>query len=320
MLQKRVTVLRGGSDNSFDTSMKTGASVLQALQKRNYFVQDVVITKNNEWLSGGRIRQPQELLSTTDVVFLALHRAYGTSGDIQKLCESLHIPFTGSNSFQLRVAGNADAAKRTLQASGIKLPKHTRITTDDIPMLDYMITSILRSYGPEYIVKPIFKGLNVNVAVPQEADVLKQTILQMLHVYEGCIVEEKIEGTEATCGVIENFRGDTHYTLPPIEVMQSSQPSEQSSGADDSIETIPARFSMDIREKLAETARLAHHALNLTQYSKTTVILKNNQLYIIDIDPLPQLTQQSHFFKVAELVGMTYEQLIDHLIATARVR
>ncbi len=323
MLKKRVAVLRGGPSAEYDVSMKTGAGVLQSLRRLDYHPHDVVVTKTGDWLESGRVRRPEHILSTVDVVFIAMHGAYGEDGTVQRMCESHHIPFTGSNSFQSRVAFNKDATKRALQTLPIKLPKHVKIQTDDIPMLDYIINAISTSFKSEFVVKPLMSGSSDGVVMVKELADLKDAILGALTSHDSCLVEERIKGVEATCGILEQFRGEEHYVLPPVEIIppQAKEFFDYEVKYDGSTQEIcPARFAMDIREKIGAVALQAHKALQLSQYSRTDVIVKGNDVYFLEVNTLPGLTNESLFPKAAAAIGMSYDQLIDHLIKTARVR
>lgn len=323
MLQKRVAVLRGGPSAEYEVSMKTGFGVLEALKKLDYNAFDVVITQSGDWLLDGKIRRPENILSTIDVVFIAMHGTYGEDGTVQRLCESLHIPFTGSNSFQSRLAFNKDSTKRSLQAHPIKLPKHTRVSSNDIPLLDYILTAVGKSFGPEYIIKPAMSGSSDGVVLVKGSQNLKEAILDQLTKYDECLIEERIKGIEATCGILENFRGDTHYILPPIEIVPPSDRDffdmeVKYNGCTQEI--CPARFSFELREQIGLLAQLVHKTLNLSQYSRSDVIIRGNDIYFLEVNTLPGLTTESLFPKAAAAVGMSYEQLIDHLVKTARVR
>jgi D-alanine-D-alanine ligase len=323
MLQKRVTVLRGGPSAEYDVSMKTGANVLESLRRLGYNPLDVIITKDCKWLASGRLRQPEHILSTTDVVFIALHGTYGEDGTVQRLCESHHIPFTGSNSFQSRVAFNKDATKRLLQDTSILLPRHARIATEDIPMLDYIVAALDKTCGPEFVVKPVMSGSSDGVKIITKYEDLKPAIESVLATHHSCMVEERIKGVEATCGILESFRDDDYYALPPVEII----PPPEREFFDYEVkyngqteEICPARFSIEVREKIAEVARTVHTTLHLSQYSRTDVIVRGDDVYFLEVNTLPGLTSESLLPKEAFAIGLPYDALIQHLVSTARVR
>lgn len=323
MLRKRVVVLRGGPSPEYDVSMKTGLGVLRALEKLGHNAKDVVVTKNGDWLESGRIRRPEHILLAVDVVFIAMHGSYGEDGTVQRICESHHVAFTGSNSFQSRVAFNKDTTKRSLQTLPIKLPKHARVSVSDIPSLNLIVTSIKKSFGPEYVIKPMMSGSSDGVVMVGKTNDLTEKILESLTNHDDCLIEERIRGTEATCGILEDFRGESHYILPPVEVVPPSDREffDYEVKYNGQIQEIcPARFSLALREKIGLLAHMVHTNLNLSQYSRTDMIIKGDEVYFLEVNTLPGLTDESLFPKAASAVGLSYENLIDHLVRTAKVR
>lgn len=323
MSKARIAVVRGGPSAEYDVSMITGRGVLDALGRLGYQASDVTVTKNGEWLERGRLRNPQQILSAVDVVFIAMHGAYGEDGTIQRICEDLYIPFTGSNSFPSKIAFNKDATKKALLETGIKLPKHLRVTEESLPFLDLTIASIAKSFGPKYVVKPTASGSSHGVVMVDDVSLLKQIILERLTTEAECMIEERIIGTETTCGILEDFRDEKHYILPPIEIV----PPPESDFFDYEVkyngktnEICPARLSYDIRQKVGDVAMIAHKTLGLSQYSRTDMIIRDNEVYFLEVNTLPGLTPESLLPKAAAAVGLSYDQLIDHLIKTAKVR
>ena len=322
MLRTRVAVLRGGPSSEYDVSLITGSGVLSALDTLGYFGRDITISKKGEWLVGGVVRQPEVALGDIDVVFIAMHGAYGEDGTIQKICERLHIPFTGSNSFPSSLAFNKDSTKRVLQSTNLNLPKHVRITKEDSSYLSEIITNIGRSMGTRFVIKPLTSGSSHGVVMVDSLSELEQTLGNTLEQYDECMVEERILGTEATCGVLEGFRNEPYYVLPPIEIIPPSTHgffAEDVKYTGETEEICPGRFSFTVREKITEAARLAHITLGLTQYSRSDFMVRGEDVYFLEVNTLPGLTPESLFPKAAEAVGLSFPELVRHLVLTAKV-
>jgi len=321
MTKTRVAVLRGGPSSEYDVSMQTGAGVIAALRRLGYTVQDISVTKGGEWIVDGRVKSPDKALLTTDIAFIAMHGAYGEDGTIQRIFERHHIPFTGSNSFPSSVAFNKDTTKRALRETDILLPKHIRVTKEHEPDLVQVVDAIIRSYGPEYVIKPSSSGSSHGVNMATTSDLLPK-LETALALYEECLVEERIRGVEATCAVIENFRDTDVYVLPPIEIVP---PQGHDFFAEDikyngaTTELCPGRFSYEEKQQLASLASTVHKTLGLTQYSRTDCILKDGLVYFLEVNTLPGLTSESLFPKAAAAVGLSFDRLVDHLVRTARV-
>jgi len=322
MLRTRVAVLRGGPSSEYDVSMSTGAGVLGALKELGYYTIDITVSKRGEWLIDGMVKSPAVALMTTDVVFIAMHGAYGEDGTVQKICEMYKVPFTGSNSFPSALAFNKDTAKRVLRESGIKLPKHVKIHRDNVVDTSELATAIKQSFGPRYVLKPTTSGSSHGVMMIDIPEALTAAITTMLEANDEFMIEERILGVEATCGVLEQFRNEEYYSLPVIEIIPPFGHDYFSADVKytgETTELCPGRFSYNEKEKIAEIARLVHTTLGLTQYSRSDFMIKGGEVYFLEVNTLPGLTPNSLFPKAAEAVGLSFNDLIDHLVKTARI-
>lgn len=322
MVTTRVAVVKGGPSSEYEVSLATGAGVRDALQKLGYTVIDITVSKTGEWLLNGMIKKPDVALATADVVFIAMHGAYGEDGTIQRICERLHIPFTGSNSFPSSLAFNKDTTKRAIAPHAIKTPKHIKITPVMLEDIDGLTHHIHQSFGPEYVLKPTSSGSSHGVHMIDRADVLKAALIEMAKADHEFMIEERIRGREATCAVLENFRDQSVYVLPAIEIIPPT--THDFFAADvkysgDTTELVPGRFSYSEKEIIADMATAVHTILGLTQYSRSDFMIRDGEVYFLEVNTLPGLTSQSLFPKAAEAVGLSFDSLIDHLVKTARV-
>ncbi len=323
MLKTRVAVLRGGPSSEYDVSLVTGAGVLKALKNSGYYTKDIMVSKRGEWLVDGQVKSPASALATIDVVFIAMHGAYGEDGTVQKICERLHIPFTGSNSFPSCVAFNKDTTKRVLLNYPVRLPKHVRVKREDDQDLAILAEAVISSFGPEYVLKPLTSGSSHGVVMVNNGDDLKDALTLMFTQHEEFMIEERIRGVEATCAVLENFRNELLYSLPPVEIIPPTThdffaADVKYNGA--TTELCPGRFSFSEKSDLLDAAITVHQALGLSQYSRSDFMVRDGEVYFLEVNTLPGLTPESLFPKAAEAIGLSYQQLIEHLIQTAKVR
>jgi len=322
MQPKRVAVLRGGPSAEYDISMLTGAGVLAALAARGYHTKDVVIDRAGEWLVEGFIREPEAVLVDVDVVFLALHGAYGEDGTVQRIFDRIKIPYTGSGPYASRIAMNKHLAKEHLKTLGFKLPKHLRVTRDGVSDVMKTALSINELFGPRYVLKPLSGGSSIDTHMVNGVGSLAMMIGDMLSEYDEIMVEERISGKEATVGVLEGFRGSQYYILPEIEIVPP--PDREFFAADVKYtgateEIVPGRFSKDEKLALRQAAQAIHQTLNLQQISRSDFIVNPSGIYFLEVNTLPGLTAESLLPRAMTAVGSTYEELIEHLVKTARV-
>src|SRR3989344_5685570 len=92
-------LLRGGLFRDYEPSLKTGEYILPALGILRKFREplNIFISKNGEWHRRGLVYEPHRALEHSNVVWNTLHGSYGEDGQVERLLESLQIPFTGSS-------------------------------------------------------------------------------------------------------------------------------------------------------------------------------------------------------------------------------
>ncbi|MCA9364061.1 D-alanine--D-alanine ligase [Candidatus Kaiserbacteria bacterium] len=324
MQNVRVAVLRGGPSEEYDISMQTGAQVLAVLDTTTRFDPlDVVITKNGEWLVGGYVRLPEQVLPIVDVVFVALHGTYGEDGTLQRLLDRYGSRYTGSGAFASGIAMHKATTKEHLKRVGINTPKHFLATEQALDNLHGTAASIHALLGMPVIVKPVASGSSVGVVKVNTILGLEQALKQLLAVYPGVLIEELVVGTEATCGVIEGFRGEALYALPPVEIVpkNSSGLFDHVAKYDGSTEEIcPGRFDTTIKEQLMGIAKQIHQELGLSQYSRSDFIVTPSDIYFLEVNTLPGLSTESLFPKALTAVGSTFSEFVSHLLEDALER
>jgi len=318
---KRVAVLRGGPSEEYDVSMLSGNAVLQALAESDYSRRDITISKVGDWYSDGRKLTIDQALSDIDVVFIALHGSYGEDGQIQRILERKNIPFTGSRALASGIAFNKEMTKHTMRPHGVTMAKHRRIHRDERHTLKDEVAQIIADLGTELFVKPIASGSSFGAKRIKDSLLLQETLEELLDKYDQLLIEEHIAGTEATVGVLGDFRGERLYTLPAVEIippMEHDFFTYENKYDGSTTELVPGRFSPQVKAEMARIATLAHESVGCRQYSRSDFLVRNGEVYFLEINTLPGLTNQSLLPKSAEAIGLSFKDLIAHLIETAR--
>ena len=116
-----VGVLRGGPSSEYEVSLKSGANVLEHLNKDKYEARDIFIDKEGQWHVHGRAVMPEKALIGVDVAFNVLHGEYGENGVVQKLLEEVGVPYTGSDAFASTIAFNKHSTREIVKKLGVKI-------------------------------------------------------------------------------------------------------------------------------------------------------------------------------------------------------
>ncbi|MEN9622160.1 MAG: hypothetical protein RLZZ67_594 [Candidatus Parcubacteria bacterium] len=318
----RVAVLRGGPSSEYDVSLKTGETVLKHLPASKYEPIDVFISKDGIWHVNGMEKSPAEALKHADVAFVALHGQFGEDGKVQRILEHMGVPFTGSQSFPSAVAMNKHLTKGGLKQikDKVKMAAHKVFSREEI--LAKGPHELFREIPHPSIVKPLSAGSSVGVTVVKDYFALGEALAKALEHSDSVIVEEFIEGREATCGILESFRSEKHYALLPVEIV----PHKASTFFDydakyggGSLEICPGNFDEATKKAIQDAAQAVHAELGLRHYSRSDFIVHPKRgVYFLEVNTLPGLTTESLLPKSINAVGSSLSEFLDHVITLAR--
>ena len=314
----KVGVLRGGPSAEYEISLQTGANVLKYLPKEKYEVHDILWTKDNVLHQNGFPKSIWKIVRDMDVIFNALHGEYGEDGRVQQILEAHLVPYTGSGIVASAAAMKKHLARGILEGFGLKVPQGILVSKNE--NLPQKAREIALKLPPWWVIKPASRGSSVGVTIAKtpEAIVLG---LEKAFEYDGkAIAEEYISGREATCGVLENFRGQNYYPFPVIEICPPDGKffDYEVKYNGETREICPGRFDVQTSKKIQEAAILAHRFLGCRHYSRSDFIVSPKRgIFILELNTLPGLTSQSLVPKAAEAVGLSFPRLLDHVVSLA---
>jgi D-alanine-D-alanine ligase len=314
----KVAVLRGGPSPEYSVSLKTGQHVLNLLRETpdRYEPIDIFISGEGEWHREGLVEEPHRVLRHIDVVWNALHGRYGEDGQVQRVLESLQIPFTGSSAVASALAMNKEMSKRLYKRHSLLTPAHKVITRNSFN--EDQLIDIFRNYLHPVIIKPSSGGSSLGIELAHNFLELENKIKKSLESSEKVLIEEFIRGKEATCGVVEGFRGQNIYALMPIEIRRSvdkyifDYDSKYSGQAE---EICPSDFKDEENKTIEKMAKEAHEILGLRHYSRSDFMLTSSgKIYILETNSLPGLTAESLLPKSIYAAGWQPREFVDHVL------
>ena len=170
------------------------------------------------------------------------------------------------------------------------------------------------------VVKPIVGGSSIGVTLAKSFNDLRDGVYKALSHSPKILIEEYINGREATCGVVEGFRGEELHALMPIEIIPSSKSGffdydAKYNGA--AQEICPANFDRVIKEEIQRLAIEAHKALGLRHYSRSDFIVSPRGIYFLEVNTLPGLIEGFLLPKELDAAGSSLPEFLDHLITLA---
>ncbi len=314
-----VGVLRGGTSGEYNLSLKTGAAMMQALPEDRYEVRDILIDRSGLWHLRGKPATPARALAQVDVVLNALHGGIGEDGTVQRILERAGIPYAGSRPTPSHLSLNKIRARETLTRAGVRMPQGISFAHSDLLNSLDMAQAVFSQFSPPYIVKPPADGGSRGVRLAPTIVELPHAIADTIDAYGTALVEEYIRGDEISVGIIEDFRGEQHYALPPAHVIRSNRilmPDQHETGALE--HTVPSPFSYAQKLTMADIAKTAHRTLGLNHFSRADLIVTPRATYLLEINAVPGLYPGASFPTMLESVGSSVREFLEHAIMLAR--
>lgn len=230
----------------------------------------------------------------------------------------LEIPYTGSGVLASSLAMNKVLSRDIFRKAGLKIPQAIVIRSDE-PLVE-AAQRVFRTMSPLWVIKPASGGSSIGITIADNFEELVAGLEKAFDFDSTVIIEEYIKGREVTCGILENFRGEPHYALPVIEIIPPADHiffdyDVKYNGS--TREICPADFNLPVKREIEEIARLAHQALGCESYSRSDMIASPRGIYLLEVNTLPGLTSESLVPKAADAVGLSFPDLLDHLIGLA---
>lgn len=296
----------------------------RALRSIGYDAYTLNISDNYEnFLSDYRTSSP-------DVVFNLVEMYMGKAQqemNFASLLELLRIPYTGARPLALGTCQKKILSKRILGSLGISTPDfHIVRTPEDIRLLP-------QNYP--MIVKPSQEDASLGIendSVVRDREHLCSRITYILERFsQDVLVESYIDGREFNVAVIG---GRQPRALPVSEVDFSSMPANLNRivsyqakwdpydpAYHTTIPVCPAEIDDQTAQKAMDIAVRAFTALECRDYARVDMRLdKQNRLYILEVNPNPDLTEGAGFMRSARASGLSFRRALKKIVDMAHAR
>ncbi|MEK7170147.1 MAG: hypothetical protein AAB767_02580, partial [Patescibacteria group bacterium] len=217
---------------------------------------------------------------------------------------------------------NKFLAKQLMEKEGIKTPYALVFRHEDVPVPEVLAGELYRTFPRPCIIKPVSKGSSIGISVAETPDEIAAALTAAFAISDRVLVEEYIAGREAVCGVIEQFRGEPHYSLLPVEVVLPEGHrflSFETRYGEGGNHHCPGTFSAEEKDELQRLAVEVHRLLGLRHYSRSEFIVHPKRgIFFIEADSLPELHQEvSPNLRSLEAVGAGLPEFVDHILTLA---
>jgi D-alanine--D-alanine ligase len=303
----KVAVVMGGPSGEHEISLRSGQGVIGALTARGWSAEPLVVPRSPSLEEALAFTRSALQRMGADVVFIALHGAFGEDGTIQQLCEDLQVAYTGSDPSASRLGMNKAASRRAFEAAGLVVPKWQLLEggRSDVPDIDGALP---------LVVKPVSEGSSLGVSVVRAPGALAGAIAEARRYGDAVLVEAFIQGREVTVGVL----GDE--ALPVVEIRPRHPffdfAAKYTAGETEYL--VPAPLSAGVTRAVQAAGLAAHQALGCRHLSRTDIMLTpQNVPVVLEVNTIPGFTPTSLLPKAAACRNLSYDEVCERLVLMA---
>ena len=338
MAKTRVAVLFGGRSGEHEVSIRSAASVIEALDNNKYEVIPLAITRQGRWLPPGESvgLLPADSLSSlstetavtlskepgstsgVEVVFPVLHGTFGEDGTVQGLLELADVAYVGAGVLASAAAMDKDVMKRLFRERGLPSVDHVALPRSK---RHGSFEELEQRFGYPMFVKPANLGSSVGISKAEDREGLRKALDVAAQFDRKLVVEPAIEGRELECSVLGN---DEPQASVPGEIKPGAEfYSYAAKYVDDTAELIiPAPLTDQQTREVRRLAVAAFQAVEASGLARVDFFLEDSTRRIVlnEINTMPGFTSISMYPKLWEASGLGYADLIDRLIELAKER
>jgi D-alanine-D-alanine ligase len=295
----RVAVLLGGRSSERGVSLSSGRRVAAALRECGHGVQPIDPAEG-------------ELLAVNwsefDACFIALHGGAGEDGRVQRVLEEIGVPYTGSGPAASRIAMSKSATKGRFLQHAVPTPPGIsfRAASDQSDVA--AVVSRLRRLPFPLIIKPDGQGCSLGVSIAaSEAEI--PPAIEAASRYEPLLLAEPlIAGREFTVALMDR------RPLPALEIVGSRTVFDY----DSKFGGVPVEHLFPPEQETADLKSLAVEAADAVGTGglcRVDMIRDHGgQVWILEVNTVPGMTEQSLVPMAAEKAGIGMPQLCDSLV------
>ena len=338
----KILVLAGGISNEREVSLSSGTSITNALKKLGhkaamldlfFGIEDLkkledLYNDNNQLTEYKVSKKTPNILSlykkrsslskseigpnvieackNCDIVFLALHGGIGENGKLQSLLDIYDIKYTGTDSISSSLAMHKAYSKIIFNNANLPCAKSFHLRKEDKILLP-------KEYNLNYpvVVKICSGGSSIGVFISNNDNEYYSYIKECFKLDNEILVEEYINGREFAIPVIAS------KVMPVIEIIPKNGWFDYEHKYQDNVthEICPAQIDKNLALTMQESAKKSIELLGIKVYARSDFrVDENNNIYCIEVNTLPGMTNASLFPKSCMAKGISYEQLCEMIV------
>ena len=260
---------------------------------------------------------PTSWIPGLEVAFIADFGNGGDDGTLQGLLARCGVPYSGSDGAACALARDKLVAKNLVSSLGAATPDAVEV--DYTAPLAAQVDRMAERLGLPFVVKPVLGGgsYGLHLATTRRD---AMAAFEANRQYHRAFAEAFVRGRALTAGVVgvggERVDLPAHEVrfaggLPFLDAARLSEPGL--------IEMLsPPEVDRETAARAGEVAALAHDALGCRGLSRTDMkVTDEGEVHFIELNTMPALSPRSDLPFGAHHAGLTFEDVVRRVLASA---
>jgi D-alanine-D-alanine ligase len=306
----RVAVLKGGRSLERQVSLKSGARVQDALERLGHEV--IPIDVGPDLVARLTAEHP-------DLAFVALHGRDGEDGTVQELLEVMGVPYTGSRVSACIRAADKVLAKHAMLDAGIATPDFFAFSETAFKELGaaQALPAIEERLQFPIVVKPASQGSALGIKFARTATDVPGALVAAFSYDRKVLLEHYIAGRDLAVSIIDEH--GVPRALPIVEAVPEQEDFYDFEARYEIGRTrfvCPAELDDRVAEQISETALEVYRLLGCSGFARVDLMLERagDGLYVLELNPIPGLTETSLLPQAADAAGIGFDELIARIL------
>ncbi|MBV8941156.1 MAG: D-alanine--D-alanine ligase [Solirubrobacterales bacterium] len=309
----RVAVLKGGRSLERQVSLRSGARVEDALDRLGH--DPVGIDVGADLVD--RLRE-----SRPDVAFVALHGRDGEDGTVQELLDTLAIPYTGSRVSACIRAADKVLAKHAMRDREVPTPEFFAFSETAFNELGaaQALPAIQERLGFPIVVKPASQGSALGIKFARTSASVPAALLAAFSYDRKVLLERHVDGRDLAVSIITD--GASPRALPIVEAVPVQDEFYDFEARYEFGRTkfsCPAQLPEATAREAIRIALSVFELLGLAGFARVDLMFddKRDELYALEADVVPGLTDTSLLPQAADAAGIVFDELVQRILDAA---
>ena len=177
------------------------------------------------------------------------------------------------------------------------------------------LSEIPNSQYSRFIAKPRMGSLHLNMLVFEKGNIPYQELLER----EDYIIQPYLTGREFTVGVVPNQDSTEYTVLQPLEIRPNDNREIYIAGQNYGVteKIINPDLDNTLKNELMNIVLSLHKTMKIRGMSRTDVRIHEGQIFILDINTMPNLDTKSFLPLIAQNEGIDLKELINRVTKMA---